>query len=197
MFYYVLFVLSVTALALGYFVFKGIDVKLINRIGYETTRRGFVLFGVIFMIISMLVSRMTNESLAFSFFGVYFADEYSTLVWAIVYFLILYVSIFEEFHLNGWIVSKSKAWNKIDDAQLNHINQLVIKDVLDGTLGEEEIFYRAISNLMILQEDSVRLGLTAADIFNKEFRGIYYYCKDERIDMFVDGIVNIINLMTD
>lgn len=197
MFYYVLLVLLVTALAIGYFVFNGQKVKFINEIGYETIRRGFVLFGIIFMIISLIVSKLTNESLAFSLFGSYFAEEYSTLIWAIVYFVILYVSIFEDFHLNGWITSKSKAWKKIDDAQLNHIIQLVTKDVLEGVLEKEQIFYMAIGNLMILQKDSVLLGLTATDLFVKDFRGIYYYCNDERIDTFVDGIISIINLKTD
>lgn len=194
MFYYVLLVLIASTIAIGYFAFNGSKVKFIRKIGYETARRAFVFFGMIFMIVSMMVSKLTNDSLSFSFFGVYFADEYSTLIWAIVYFVILYVSIFEEFHLNGWITSKSKSWKKIDEAQLNYINQLVIKDVLNGNLEKNIIFLNAIYTLNVLQEDIVMIGYTKTDFFLKEFCGVYYHCKDERIDMFVDGIIDIIKL---
>lgn len=194
MFNYVLFVLIATALVLAYFVFRGTNVKFINEIGYEATRRSFVLFGVVFMIISMVVSRLTHESLAFSFFGVYFDDEYSTLIWAIIYFVILYVSIFEEFHLNGWIVSKSKTWKTIDEAQLMKLTIMVAEEVMAGLLSKEDIFMNAILNLEILQKDSIELNFAQTELFDKNFCNIYYHCKDERIDKFVDGIIDLINL---
>lgn len=194
MFYYVLFVLFATALLLGYFVFCGKELKYINEIGYERARRFFVLFGMVFMIISLIVSKVTQESLAFSLFGSSFDEEYSTLIWAVFYFLVLYVSIFEEFHLNGWITSKSKSWKQIDETQLNSINKLVIKDVLEGKLEKDKIFYNAISLLNTMQEDLVMIGIAKTDLFSKEYGGIYYHCKDKRINMFIDGITDIINL---
>lgn len=109
--------LLATVIILGIVYFVPTVNKMLNKFSFTTRRRFFVVCGLFYMTVVFLYSKTTKDYLLFRVGSIQFHNEYSTFIWGAIYFLILYVSIFEEFHLNGWIVSKGKESSQINEKQ--------------------------------------------------------------------------------
>lgn len=191
----VILVIFITATLIGVVSFVKPVKEIINKYEISELRRGFVVLGVGFIALSMMYTKCTGEYLDFSFGVFKFDAMYSTGVWTLIFFIVLYVSIFEEFHLNGWVVSKGKRLSRIQEVHLLKILADVSENVIIGQLGKEDIFWQAISDLNFIQADSVTLAYSnTGHKFVKDYCGINYFCKEKRIRKFMKLVIKTIDL---